>query len=96
MNNNLEDKEAFQNWMWGQMHPQDFLIRWGVIGYTNLGLLCGVSECTVKHWFEDKTASSYRPPAQRYQRLLSQMDWFLETFDLTPEELIQEYYRENK
>ncbi len=87
-----QEAEDFQNWLWGQMYPQTFLTLWGTVTYKFLGMLCGVSESTVQHWFADPNARSYKgPPADRYQRTLILMDWWLETFEFTPEQLLAQF-----
>jgi hypothetical protein len=64
----------------------------GAVTYRSLGMLCGVSESTVQHWFADPSSRSYKgPPADRYQRTLILMDWWLETFNFTPEQLIAQF-----
>ena len=62
------------------------------VTYKFLGMLCGVSESTVQHWFADPSSRSYKgPPGDRYQRTLILMDWSLETFNFTPEQLIAQF-----
>ncbi len=91
-----EEAEAFQNWLWGRMHPQNFQIVWGPLRYELLGILCGVSKSTVQHWFSDSSSPSHREPGDRYQRLLSLIDWLLSTFRLTPEELVAQFELEQQ
>jgi hypothetical protein len=90
---NKEDEEMadFQNWLWGRLHPLDFSIIWAPVSYREIGLLCGVTESTVQHWFSNPNCRSHREPADRYQRLLAITDWFLSTFDLTPQQLIAQF-----
>jgi len=90
---NREDEEtaAFQNWLWGRLHPLDFSITWAPVSYREIGLLCGVTESTVQHWFSDSNSRSYREPADRQQRLLAITDWFLSTFNLTPQLLVAQF-----
>jgi hypothetical protein len=86
-----EEAAAFQNWLWGKLHPQDFAIIWAPVSYREIGLLCGISESTVQHWFSDPTATSHREPADRHQRLLAITGWFLSTFELTPLLLVAQF-----
>ena len=89
-----QEVEAFQNWLWGRLHPQDFLIKWGPLGYKELGMLCGVTEITVQHWFSNPNASSHQQPLDKYQRILMVVDWLLTTCELTPEQLIAQFERD--
>jgi hypothetical protein len=93
-----EEIEAFPNWLWGRMHPQDFQSVWGPLRYELLGILCGVSKSTVQHWFSDPRSPSHREPGDRYQRMLILIDWLLSTFSLTPEELLAQFelYRQQQ
>ena len=88
---NQDEAEAFSNWLWGRMHPQDFQITWGSVKYELLGLLCGVSKSTVQHWFSDPSSPSHRVPGDRHQRTLILIDWLLSTFNLTPEDLAAQF-----
>ncbi len=49
----------------------DFAIIWAPVSYREIGLLCGISESTVQHWFSHPTTTSHREPADRHQRLLA-------------------------
>lgn len=91
-----QESAAFQNWLWGKLHPQDFSIIWAPVSYREIGLLCGVSASTVQHWLGDPTAVSHREPGDRYQRLLALADWFLSTFELTPQQLIAQFELEQQ
>jgi hypothetical protein len=86
-----EEAAAFQNWLWGRMSPQEFAIIWSPVSYREIGLLCGVSTSTVQHWLSAPTATSYRIPGDRPQRLLALMDCWLRTFGLTPQQLIAQF-----
>ena len=93
-----EEVEAFPNWLWGRMHPQDFQIVWGSLRYDLLAILCGVSKSTVHQINCDPNSPSHREPGDRYQRMLILIDWLLSTFSLTPEELVAQFelYRQQQ
>ena len=86
-----EEAAAFQNWLWGRMSPEDFAIIWSPVSYREIGLLCGVSTSTVQHWFCTPTTKTRRIPGDKHQRLLALMDWWLRTFELTPQQLIAQF-----
>ncbi|AFZ22355.1 hypothetical protein Mic7113_6796 (plasmid) [Allocoleopsis franciscana PCC 7113] len=86
-----EETAAFQNWLWGRMSPQDFAIIWSPVSYSEIGLLCGVSTSTVQHWLCAPTAKTHRIPGDRPQRLLALIDWWLRTFNLTPQQLLAQF-----
>ena len=86
-----EDAAAFQNWLWGRMSPQEFAIIWSPVSYKEIGLLCGTSVSTVQHWLSDPTSTSHREPGDRPQRLLALIDWWLRTFELTPQQLLTQF-----
>jgi hypothetical protein len=73
------------------MSPEDFAIIWSPVSYREIGLLCGVSTSTVQHWFCTPTTKTRRIPGDKYQRLLALMDWWLRTFELTPQQLIAQF-----
>lgn len=91
MSRENEETAVFQNWLWGRLTPGDFAIIWAPVSYTEIGLLCGVSASTVQHWFAAPTATSHRVPGDRSQRLLALMDWWLRTFELTPQQLVAQF-----
>ncbi len=84
----------FQNWFYGKLHPSDFAILWAPVSYKALGLLAGVTESTVQHWFSDASSGSRWEPADRPMRLLAIAAWWLETFGFTPEQLLAQFEQE--
>lgn len=96
LNRENEEIAAFQNWLWGKLHPQDFSIIWAPVSYREIGLLCGVSASTVQHWLGNPVATSHREPGERYQRLLALTDCFLSIFELTPQQLIAQFELEEQ
>ena len=89
MTPNTNEVADFQNWLWGSMEPREFATHYGPITYYKIGLLTGVSENTVSYWMQDPQGNSYRPPSPTAKRLLALTAWWLDTFEFTPQELIE-------
>ncbi|MGB7522529.1 MAG: hypothetical protein WA865_11115 [Spirulinaceae cyanobacterium] len=88
MTPNTDEVADFQNWLWGSIEPRQFAIRYPIT-YYKIGLLAGVSEDTVRHWMQNPQGDSYRPPSLTAKRLLALTTWWLESFEFTPQELIE-------
>jgi len=81
----------FQNWFWGRLHPQEFAILYEPVDYRTIALFAGVSASTVEHYLQSATASSYREPSSRVQRLLCLADWWLDTFERSPDWVLEQF-----
>ncbi len=89
MTPNTQDVADFQNWLWGGMEPRQFAINYSPVNYYTIGLLVGVSEDTVRHWMQNPEGDSYRSPSPTAKRLLALTAWWLDTFEFTPQELVE-------
>ncbi|MGB3693589.1 MAG: hypothetical protein WA865_03480 [Spirulinaceae cyanobacterium] len=84
----------FQNWLWGSLEPRQFSVRYAPVNYPTIALLAGVSEETVRHWMQNPQLKSYRQPSPTAMNLLALAAWWLDTFDLTPDELMEIFEQE--
>ncbi len=96
MTPNPQEAAEFQNWLWGRLEPRLFAIYYAPVSYHTIALFAGVSENTVKHWMQNPESRSYRQPSQTAMNLLALVAWFLNTFDLTPEELVEIFEQEQR
>ena len=89
MKPNHQEVTEFQQWLWGSLEPKQFAVQYAPVDYYTIGLLAGASENTVRHWMQNTQSSSYRQPSQMAMCLLSLAAWWLDTFDCTPQELVE-------
>lgn len=89
-----QEAAEFQEWMWGSVDPQQFVINYSPITYAAIALLTGVSEDTVRHWMQDPDSTSFRAPNAKAKQLLALTTWWLYTFKYTSEELIELFEKE--
>lgn len=89
MTPNTQESTEFQNWLWSGMEPKQFAVRYAPVNYYTISLIVGVSEDTVRHWMQNPEGNAYRHPSLTAMRLLALTAWWLDTFELTPQELVE-------